>query len=81
MDAGRKDALCKIRSIMSEIIAARDVISLFCYPESATMDKPRAIQLTYHAQHDFYVAALGCLAAAHTALEAGHTLYRSRKRG
>lgn len=81
MDPGRKDALCKIRSIMNAMLAARDVVSMFCYPEPATMDKPRACRLTYNARHDFYAAALDCLGAAHAALEAGYKLNHLSGRG
>lgn len=63
------------------ILAARDVVSMFCYPEPATMDKPRACRLTYNARHDFYAAALDCLAAAHAALEAGYKLNHLHRRG
>lgn len=81
MEAGRKDALRKIRSIMNSIEAARSVVSLFCYPAQRTMDMPRAQRLTYDAQHDFYAAALDCLSAAYAALEAGYMLGRSGRRG
>lgn len=81
MEAGRKDALQKIRSIMDAMAAARSVVSLFCYPAQRTMDMPRARRLTYDAQHDFYAAALDCLSAAHAALEAGYTLSRQHGRG
>ena len=81
MDTGRKDALCKIRSIMNAMLAARDVVSMFCYPEPATMDKPKAFRLTYAARHDFYAAALDCLAAAHADLEAGYKLNHLHGRG
>lgn len=81
MEAGRKDALRKIRSIMNSMEAARSVVSLFCYPAQRTMDMPRAQRLTYDAQHDFYAAALDCLSAAYAALEAGYMLGRSGRRG
>lgn len=81
MAAGRKDALRKIRSIMSSLEAARSTVSLFCYPAQRTMDMPRARRLSYDAQHDFYAAALDCLSAAHAALEAGYMLERSNTRG
>lgn len=81
MDAGRRDALCKIRSIMDSMLAARDVVSLFCYPEPVSIDKPRAARLTYNARHDFYAAALDCLGAAYAALEAGYRLNRPHGRG
>lgn len=81
MAAGRKDALRKIRSIMSSLEAARSAVSLFCYPAHRTMDISKTRRLTYHAQHDFYAAALNCLSAAHAALEAGYMLERSNTRG
>lgn len=80
MDAGRRDALCKIRSIMDSMLAARDVVSLFCYPEPVSIDKPLAARLTYNARHDFYAAALDCLGAAYAALEAGYRLNRPHGR-
>lgn len=79
MEAGRKDALRKIRSIMNDMEAARDVVSLFCYPPRRTMDMPRAQRLAYDANHDFYSAALDCLTAARMALEAGYILGRTGK--
>lgn len=81
MDTGRRDALCKIRSIMDSMLAARDVVSLFCYPEPVSIDKPLAARLTYNARHDFYAAALDCLGAAYAALEAGYRLNRPHGRG
>lgn len=77
MEAGRKDALRKIRSIINAMEAARGVVSLFCYPPKRTMDMPRAQRLAYEANHDFYNAALDCLTAAHMALEAGYVLGRT----
>lgn len=79
MEAGRKDALRKIRSIINAMEAARGVVSLFCYPPKRTMDMPRAQRLAYEANHDFYNAALDCLTAAHMALEAGYVLERTGK--
>lgn len=79
MEAGRKDALRKIRSIINAMEAARGVVSLFCYPPKRTMDMPRAQRLAYEANHDFYNAALDCLTAAHMALEAGYVLGRTGK--
>lgn len=76
MPPGYKDALRKIRSIMNAMLVARDVIRLFCRPESATMDKPRSARLTYNARRDFHDAAIDCLSAAHAALEAGYRLNR-----
>lgn len=81
MASGRKDALRKIRSIMDSMLAARDVVSMFCYPEPVSMDKPHAARLTYNARHDFYAAALDCLGAAYAALEAGYRLNRPHGRG
>lgn len=81
MAPGHRDALRKIRSIMDSMLAARDVVSLFCYPEPVSMDKPRAERLAYNARHDFYAAALDCLGAAYAALEAGYRLNRPHGRG
>ena len=81
MGAGRKDALRKIRSIMDSMLAAREVVRMFCYPQPATMDKPRFARLAHNARHDFYAAALDCLSAAHEALEAGYRLEHLDGRG
>lgn len=81
MAPGRKDALRRIRSIMDSMLAARDVVRLFCYPEPANMDQSRDVRLTYNARHDFYAAALDCLGAAYAALEAGYRLDRPHGRG
>ena len=81
MDAGRKDALRKIRSIMDSMLAARSVVNLFLYPRPVNMDSPRFERLAHNAQHDFYAAALDCLSAAHQALEAGYRLGRQNGRG
>lgn len=76
MDAGRKDALRKIQGCMRDILAARDVVSMFCYPAPSVMNTSAKRPLTYAARHDFYAAALDCLSAAHAALEAGYRLNR-----
>lgn len=80
MAPGRKDALRKIQSIMNAIMAAREVVNMFCYPEPATMDRPKEVRLTYNARHDFHAAALDCLKAAYAALEAGYLLERGKSR-
>lgn len=64
MEAGRKGALRKNRSIMGAMEAARYVVSLFSYSEPATMDTSRATRLPYSVRHDFYAAAPACLSAA-----------------